>query len=346
MANPVGSAVYAKVRTRFGKRLTAAQFRDMCALGSVGEIAEFLKGTERYRAIFRESGGNIHRDFLEKLIKKQASADILELCAYLKNTDKTLSEIIAQKAEIDQLLIFLRYFFAGRPKEYALSVSFTVNKTAEIDLLKLSDVETVEQLNAVLKGTQYHKWLASALSNKEVSFSEIEAALLKAYFSNAHARLLKEKKVAAAQILAKVCEISDISLMYRINRYYNADRRLLDYAHKITCKLKKDRYDRLIKAENEEQFATELSKTAYGNIENFTPQKAIQQAQKEQMAQSIKNIHFLSDSPAVLLSYAFYCNAEVSDVIHIIEGVRYKLSPDEILKRLQLYEIIRGENDG
>ena len=345
MANRVGSAVYAKVRTRFGLRITPEQFRAMCSLGTVGEVAEFLKATERYRAIFRESTGNIHRDFLEKLIKKQSRGDILELCAYAQNTDKVLSKIINQKAEIEQLLLFLRFYFSGKPNEFALAVSYTVNKSAEIDLLKLSDVTTIEQLFEVLADTPYYKWL-TAVAGREMSYSEIEASLLKAYYSNAYNLLIKDKKVEAAKVLARYCELSDISLMYRINLFYHGDRRLLDYAYKIPYKLKKDSYDRLLSANGIEEFTAILRDTPYGQIEDYTPQKAIEVAQKSQIRQHIKNIHFSSDAPTVLLSYAFYGSAEVRDIVHIIEGVRYGLSPEEILKRLELYEIIRGENDG
>lgn len=346
MENPVGGAIYAKVRTRFGQRLTAAQFRAMCSLNSVGEVAEFLRSTVRYRAMLRESTGNIHRGLLEKLIKQHVSADILELCAYAKNTDKVLSEIINQKSEIEQLLIFLRYFFSGHPNEFALAVSYTVNKTTGIDLLKLSDVKTMNELNAVLQGTPYQKWLSAALASADVSYSEIEAALLKAYYSNAYQTFLKDKKEKVAKLLAQSCEIADIALAYRIIMYYPQDRRLLDYAYKIPYKLKKDDYDRLLKAKDIEEFTEVLKGTSYGNIEDFTPQKAIEKAKKTQLKQHLKNIHFSSEAHIVLLSYAFYGNAEMRDIIHIIEGVRYGLSPEEISERLELYEIIRGENDG
>ncbi len=345
MSNHAGSAVYAKVRTRFGLRLTAEQFRTMCSLNTVGEVAEFLKATQRYRAIFRESTGNIHRDFLEKLIKKQARADISELCAYTQNTDKSLSKIISQKEEIDQFLLFLRYFFSGKPNEFALAVSYTVNKTAEIDLLKLSDVTNIRQLYEVLKDTSYNKWL-TALAGREISYSEIEASLLKSYYSNAYQTLIKDKKEEAAKLFARQCELSDILQALRVNLYYPNDRRLLDYAYKIPYQLKKEQYDRLLAANGIDEFSEALRDTPYGQIEDFTPQKAAEKAHKAQIKQYIKNIHFSSCAPTVLLSYAFYCNTEVRDIIHIIEGVRYGLSPEEILKRLELYEIIRGENDG
>ncbi|MBQ0110368.1 MAG: V-type ATPase subunit [Oscillospiraceae bacterium] len=347
MANKVGGAVYAKIRTRFGERLSASQYLAMSGLHSVGEVAEYLKNTKRYKAIFRESSGNIHRGFLEKLIKKQANDDILGLCAYERNTEKVLSDILSERLEIDQLLLFIRYFLAGQPKEYALNVSYTVDKISKIDLLKLSDITSVEELRNALKGTDYYKWLGTVLTKDDISFSQIESVLYKAHFAKSYAILQKDGKgEKAAQIIARTCEINDISLIYRIKKYYPSDSGLLAYAHKIPDKLKKDEYDRLLKAATFEEFSEILKSTAYGNIENFTAKNALSNAREALVKQMVKNIHFSSDAPTVLLSYAYYCEAEVRDVTHIIEGVRYGLSSDEILRKLELYNIIRGENDG
>jgi V/A-type H+-transporting ATPase subunit C len=54
---------------------------------------------------------------------------------------------------------------------------------------------------------------------------------------------------------------------------------------------------------------------------------------------SSKNIHFSTSPPVVMLSYFYALDIEIDNLIRIIEGVRYKIEPDIILKSL----IIKNE---
>ena len=47
-------------------------------------------------------------------------------------------------------------------------------------------------------------------------------------------------------------------------------------------------------------------------------------------------IHFSTHSPVVMLSYIFIKQAEIYDIINIIEGIRYQLPPSRISKLLTI----------
>ncbi|MEG1886864.1 MAG: V-type ATPase subunit, partial [Oscillospiraceae bacterium] len=50
----------------------------------------------------------------------------------------------------------------------------------------------------------------------------------------------------------------------------------------------------------------------------------------------LKKIHFSSHAPVVMLAYIFSSEIEIDNLTTIIEGVRYKMPPEQILENLIL----------
>ena len=77
------NAITAKVRAKFGARLTDQNYRDMMALGSVAEVASYLKTRTKYAAALndiRESA--VHRGNLERLLNEYYLTEMSALCRF------------------------------------------------------------------------------------------------------------------------------------------------------------------------------------------------------------------------------------------------------------------------
>ena len=99
--------------------------------------------------------------------------------------------------------------------------------------------------------------------------------------------------------------------------------------------LNKDQIEKMIQARDAGEVRTLLAKTRIGKktskIEyNFADQLA------ERALYNVcrRGVHFSVYASVVMLSYIFYMQIELMDIINIVEGIRYHLPPEEIKQLL------------
>ena len=79
--NPA-SAIIAKIKTKYGKRLTEKDYRAMVKCESVGDVVQYMKSYTHYQMFLDKVSNDIHRGNLEQLIRERQFEELLTLCKY------------------------------------------------------------------------------------------------------------------------------------------------------------------------------------------------------------------------------------------------------------------------
>ena len=339
-------SIMSKTRAKYGHRLTVKDFKDMSALGSVSEIASFLRTRTHFAdELSQISESAIHRGNLEKILKRSNLKEVEQLCHFEKFTGEKLFQYVMQKLEIDELLSFMRFLAAGKPEEYIINLSYTVDSYTKIDLISLSKIRSNEDLVKYLQNTRFSKVATLLPQNSEETFDFvlIEVCLDRILNDTSLEMIDESFDVVVGKelrdILLTRAELYDFMLIYRSKLFYSADEdkirsEILGYKRLFTG----DIINEMISAKTASEVLDIFHHSRYANKishydSNTIPDKLCSYILYDF---TVKQIHFSTHAPVVMISYIFFKEIELENITNIIEGVRYGLKSDDIYKSLIL----------
>ena len=102
-------AVTAKARAMFGNRLKDEDYRTIAALRSLPEVNSYIKYKTSYGALLEnEDEKELHRERLEKLLKRQLDSDCKRLSNFIQTDKKKSLDMYRMQREINFILSVLR----------------------------------------------------------------------------------------------------------------------------------------------------------------------------------------------------------------------------------------------
>lgn len=334
------SAVTAKARSKYGKRLKTKDYQAMVKCSDVSEVVQYLKTYTHYHEPLDKISLDVHRGNLEAIIRDEMFESFLSLCKYC-TADSPMASFIVRRVEIRELMKFITLLSIKRPMEYIFSLSIYFNKHTDIDLTKLSYVTSYTDLLEVLRSTPYRKIITQFPPDENAIYDlpAIEDAL-----NNYNAGQLYEdlKKIKNKKDRQQIKDLFDTLIDYnnysRINRlkkYFNMSndevREHLIHFGYLTGK----RLDRILSKEEFDEVYAALERTSVGKRAK-TIDKESEMAVQGRYERCRHELYFSSNSEIVLLAYYIISETELSNVIAIIEGVRYQMPPERITENLIL----------
>ncbi len=338
------SAMTAKIRAMQSRLLSDGDFRELASLSGVPEAVAFLKQFPTYSRLFSDLEENrIHRGEIEKCLTS-AIFDDFQKIYYFANLEQRRMVVLLLKRYVPTLIKYHLYRIQGEDDAHAASF-YThpfLKKNLKLDIDALANCDTMEALIHALKGSGYDLALKTVFQSPNPSLLHYEFALDMYYFSN----LWKKKEKYLSGVDLEVIERSvgsnldllNIQWIYRCKRYFflsPADiSALLIPVH---YKLKKTQLRQLIETSTPEEFMAAIKATYYGRrFERFLPED-FGRGQLEQMHQKILHTVYFSDrrnypySIAIINSYIFQKESEISRIVTALEGIRYSLNTSEII---------------
>lgn len=336
------NVVSAKARAMYGHRLTAQNYQEMLNCKNVTEIARYLATNTDYDKVLAGiNDREVHRGQLENRLKQKLLADSAALCRYEISISDALAAYLLQRSEVDQILNALLHLNADRTKEYFFSMPATLAVHSRIDLVRLSGADSFDSIIAALAHTPYQMLLESfrPTYDNPIDFTAAENALNTYLYSQLYETIehlrYKGMKQDLRQIVDLYLDLNNFARILRFKTYFQAGP---DYIRSNLLpfgSLNKDQIEKMIQARDAGEVRTLLAKTRIGKktskIEyNFADQLA------ERALYNVcrRGVHFSVYASVVMLSYIFYMQIELMDIINIVEGIRYHLPPEEIKKLL------------
>lgn len=343
LASQASNSILAKTRAKYGRRLTPKNYRDMVLLGSVSDVASYLKSYTRFSlSMSGIKEAAIHRGNLEKMLFDSNLSDIKQLCRFEKSVGEHLFEYVVQSAEIDELINFIRLLAAGKPEDYILDLSSAVNGMSHIDFMQLSKVRTFWELVEILKNTRYGKvfmsFPASPTGIPDVTM--IEATLDKELY-RCTTEMIKnnfrgETRKELMELIGVQGELLNLRRIYRSKRYYGVSVDLLR-AQMVpaSCHFSKHQMEEMLDAENDNSILEIIKNTYYRKYLDKYDVMNIDYFSGCVMQELCNRKIRMSTHPAVVMfCYIVYTNNETENITNIIEGVRYGIQSDEITAML------------
>ncbi len=333
------NATVAKIRTVFGNALTSEDYHEMTNKTSVAELCEYLKSTERFAGVLEDvESSSVHRGYLEELIKKAGFMTYLRLVKFQGLDKNEFFKFYIKRTEILQLINFLHMYEAGLQLDYLAAVPGYVTEYSDVPLLELSGANNAGDILRILRKTEYYKPLKRLIekSGGEPELSSLELAVRKYYYNtvlrNARKYLSEGEAAELKRLIGIDADLINFTNAYRMKHYFGFDGDTIEKKSLPFTRLGRTKMKRLYHCETSEDMIAFMDETVYKTEESF---EHIEVRNARSRLKAVRHVISTTQSAGVALyAYTMICDIEVSNIVHIIEGIRYKADLSEIEKEV------------
>lgn len=338
MLSYASNAILSKARAKYGRRLTEKDYQSLFSCQTVSEAVSYLKNSTHYSQILlKVNETDVHRGQVEMLLRRQLFYDFASLCRYEISVGEHFSEYIIERYEIDQIIRFLTLLGSESAREYLYALPMYFDKHTSIDLQALANAGSYSDFLKIISHSRYFKVLEpfTPKNGAPLDIAGIEHELYRHLYANVFNIIDKYTKGSEQKELRslfdKIVDYNNFVRILRLKKYFkmNPDEikaNLLPFGT-----LSKKSIDAMANAESSKDvFAImqgtmtgkSILKMEYGYVGEISLLARYVTARKQ--------INFSVYPSVVLLSYMFITETELSNVINIIEGIRYRIPPEQI----------------
>lgn len=344
------NSVFAKVRALYGKRLTAKNYNDMLNLNSINEIAEYLKTKTSYSEIFEglSSTEEFQRSRLENLLFNKMYNEMVSVIRFQKAAGNNLYDYFIMQYDTEQIIKVLSSL-ETKSDSYFFTFPVFYNERSKLDLYKMAKAKTDKDILECTENTVYYTPLRDALPKYKISGNLTAVQIvfrnfLDEQFINLVSGKKKknsiDEKSELVNLYKTINDINLIRMLYRVKRF-SVSEKLSDYfSYPVVTSFTKKQIDEMVNAKDNRQMTEAVKKTYLANVVDGTNNHDIYYSTENYLFKILSNTVKRSNNPsAVMFAYFNLSTAEIRNIIHIIEGIRYGLSSIEILPMLSGQDI-------
>lgn len=335
-------AIMTKARAMYGKRVTADQYEELTRCRTVSEVASFLKTQTHFSgALAGITEMNIHRGQLENLLHQDVFHSYSKLYRYLNTNSESLFRYVILEQEIAQILRLVLMLKAGNADSYILDLPGYLVSKANINLMEVAKVRSYDELISLMEteNSDYAEILKRFRPEDEthkIRYVACEHAFYEYFFNKLFCMIQKtcsgSERKELTELLKMRVELLNITSIYRSKIYFNAP--VASVVHRLYphyYKLSQKKINVMVEAKDQEQLDKLLAQSPYSKtltnnddsyIEHYTDRLKYQINRKY--------LHFSVNVSVVFYAYYTLSQIELNNVINIIEGIRYQISPQEM----------------
>lgn len=334
------NAVLAKARAMYADSLTREDYARLAACRTVGEAANYLKTHTAYGDVLAsQKSVKLHRARLEATLKRYLLTRVGALCGFEKSLGQPMHRILLYKYEVDYILLCADYLDADSAGVYSIEVPAFFEKHSDLDPVALERARSPEMLAAALAGTRYAAIVEKAVRGQtNFSVQVLENALYADFYARG-AAIIRENFSGKERAELLACfslraDAKKIESLYRLKKYF--PRSGGGFFEAGQTAFTEAQLESLHTAESADAVLEVLKASCYGQ---YFPESGVsieQRTQAMELRIHEKNIRFSTRPEVVMLSYIGILENEITNVTHIIEGIRYNLPAEEITAYLVL----------
>lgn len=324
-------AMATKARALYSQHLSLRNYASLLDLNSVGDIAGYLKSQTRYSGVLEGVNQDaIHRDYLEQRIRSIAMGEFLSLMTYVQKEKHHFYEFYIKELEINQIIFVLHAIDSASQYHYGKFLN-ELNHLMAFDVDALMVCKTYDEVLDVLEGTVYRSIL-SLLLNEEPDLSRAENNL-HAHYNDYMLKLISQENDPELESLFSMqLELENIVYIYRMKKYFDMNPEDLrahiqgPYVHISHKKIKQ-----WLEDYSGDQVLEALQNSYYGRLVDFDGEHHIEYYADYIRFKTLKKaLRFSTNTDLTLFAYMGLVSIEIKNIIDVIEGVRYKVSTQEI----------------
>ena len=364
------SAICTKIKALESKLLNKETYAGLIKSQSVKEALIFINENTSYHNVFKDLDvENLHRPEVERILTLAKYEDYSKLYKFANQKQRQFLKIYMFYYEAYTLKMILRYCVSGHISEITSNDAYideTVaffDKYSDVDFKALLDIaytiigplseqsklrQYLDKFIDSLKGTVYYAPLYKIFNNdsalEEPTVLDYELCIDMICFKSIWKIIKKNFKSKELSDL-KACigssiDLANIDWIYRSKKYYNmSEVEIYSILIPIQHKLSKQEIKNFINTKDIDDFRNVFLRCYYGLKYPRLSAKFIQSdINFETLSRRIVGLIFSScarKSPYSISSinnYLYRKEIEISNIIRIIESIKYELPKEEILK--------------
>lgn len=330
-------AIPAKARAKYGKRLTPEDYNNLIHCKSVAEVAGYLKTNTYYNEVLSTlSENNVHRGQVELLLRQKLFYDFDELCRYETLAGNGFSRFIIMRYEINQLIQFLILLNTGKSREYIFSLPSYFDNYTDIKLSQLAGCKDYAAFLETISKTPYYSVLKrfSPRDGKPLNLAAIENSLYRYMYDQLYAAIgkhnPKSERMEIKKLFDLIIDFSNVGKIYRLKKSYGMKGQQIEEYLLPYGTVTKEQRETLCGCEIDEFFSLLRNMHQFKNIvkEGSNDMSRLPMEARYRLCRN--KIYFSQSAGVILIAYMFIVGIEISNIVTIIESVRYSIAPEQI----------------
>lgn len=328
----------------FGLRLTTDDYKALASKKDIGSAAAYLRTLPAYtEALSGVSDNTIRRRQLELILRQKHYYCFESLCRYELTIGERFSDFILLKAEISRIIESISRIMANRRDGAPIGFSPSFERKIRINLRALESASSYEELLAAVKQSYFYDTLASLGTTLSGGLVRYENALYSAFydriFDDIRHGLSGGARETLTDLFTSQIDLENLVRIVRLKEYFTADDSYIRMALLPHGNVRGSAAERLISCKDVPAVleCAESMKIFRGKLSDYASCTRIDELPERYMLRrAYREIYFSSEPSVVMIAYLHISETEISNIIRIIEGIRYSVSPDNIYGMLLL----------
>lgn len=335
------SGITTKIRAMKSRLLTDSDYRELSGTKSVTDALVYLKKKPAYSLLFaNRDERSLHRNEIENILTKSVYMDYQKLYRFASAGQRKILDLYFGRYETSLIKRCMRMVFDHRDVNPDIDTFLDFFRMhSDIDLAKISTSRTVEEFVENLKGSIYYEPLKRLSGLDNPTLWDYETAIDLFYFKSLWDR--REAAVKDKDDL-KIFEEAygtknDLLNLQWISRsklkFHLSPAQIYALLIPVHYRLRRETIRSLVEASGEEEFYAALRKTYYArHFSCFNPSDL---SETYACVRHMVHARLAKQEPytiATMIGYLYEKEHEIDRVTSALEGIRYGLPSEEILK--------------
>lgn len=312
------SNINAKLKGMYSKSLRKEDFEDLLKQNTIKDVIIILKSKMKALENLNIDAKRIE---IESNLDNIIINDIQKIYKYLEGTTKEIFNAYILKYKIKLLKIIWKDIQIGNSEEKIQEHNIWIGFFA--DMINISNVKTKEEFLENIKNEK----IKNIFKNSMDTF-ELESRLYKFYLENLYQKIKGKSKALENEISTEIDFINILSI-YRCKKYYGFYNK--NYFIEYGKILKKEIIQKIELTNSIQGIDEILKETKYVKIVKNDIERDFRTYMYKRYKKYFRENTF---DISLIISYFYIQEMELSNIIGIIEGIRYKLDKEEIRKKI------------
>jgi len=334
----VGNALITKIKTIHANDLKENDYKELLKKSTITDITTYLKKHPAYQEILAgipESA--VNRSRLEALIRRQKFDQMMRIIKFLTTDDKSFYLLSLVHQEHNVLLAMIRSFISSEVYDVVADLPVYFDRYSKIDFNEIAKTTNMKEFVQALVGTKYQKMLKpyENIKNEGLKYYEFESLFESDYYKYAFEHINKNYKGRLKEELEHVfksrIEMENMIKVYRLKKFYQVPDEEIRMMLVPTTRILQKKLDEVISIKDPNEIFNRIIDAGYRQYIGDKDQAYLEYFGDHLRYHIAKKLMYYASHPAkVYLGYMILSELEVSNLTHLIEGIRYQVAPEEI----------------
>ncbi len=330
----------------FGRRLTDEDYRALSGKRDIAGAASYLCSLEGYRDLLENVNiSMLHREELEMLLRRRHYKNFESLCRYELSIGERFSDYILLSTEAELIARAMSRVMSPRANdEPVISAAPALDRLLKIDLDALGTARNFRELLEAVKGSVFYGALKRFGDDPAGDIIVYENALYTEYYrrilETVDESLSGQGRDTLRDVFTSMIDLKNLVRVVRFKEHFPGASpeiirtSLLPLGNVVKSTAValaecKNAGDVISLARTMKPFRHRLDELPRCHRIDELPDRYL-------LKRCLHEIYFSPHPPVVMISYLYISEIEITNIIKVVEGIRYGISPSEITELLIL----------